>query len=214
MLNTPVEFCHAMVDGRPAAGPLLVVLSGPSGVGKDAIREELLRRGHRFHFAVTATTRPPRGDERDGIDYRFLDEATFRGLIETNGLLEHEQYGGGFYGVPRAEVADALAAGADVVVRVDVRGADSIKRFVPEAVLIFVYPPDIETLARRLAGRASEDAEARALRLDLARAELARIGEFDYAVLNADGGLETATDQVEAIMLAERCRVGRRPAKL
>jgi guanylate kinase len=197
------------------AGPLLVILSGPSGAGKDAVLAELERRDHPFHFVVTATTRAPRAGERDGIDYHFVEEAAFRALLEQGGLLEHEQYeNGSFYGVPRAEVADPLRAGQDVAMRTDVRGVASIKRLVPAALSIFIYPPNVESLRQRMLARHSESPASMQRRLELARMELGRLSEFDYAVLNADGELSRTADQVEAIITAERCRVGRRPALL
>jgi guanylate kinase len=197
------------------AGPLLVILSGPSGAGKDAVLGELRRRGHPFHFVVTATTRERRADERDGIDYHFLADDAFRVLLEQGGLLEHEQYENGkLYGVPRSEVAGALRDGRDVVMRTDVRGVASIKRLVPAAVSIFVYPPSIDSLRRRMLARRSESEESLKRRLELARTELSRVRQFDYAVLNDDGALDRAVDQTEAIITAERCRVGRCPARL
>jgi len=201
-----------LLDGSP---PLLVVVSGPSGVGKDAVLLELKRRGSSCHFTVTATTRPPRQEECDGVDYYFLSAAEFDRLIATDGLLEHEQYENGcYYGVPRGQVKAALASGQDVIVRTDVRGARSIKRLAAEAILIFLYPPSLDSLRRRMQQRNSESAASLQRRLALADTEIAAAGEFTYMVRNEDGALDRAVDQVEAICTAERCRIGRRPVTL
>lgn len=191
------------------AGPLLVVLSGPSGAGKDAVIGALRARGRPLHFTVTATTRAPRPYERDGVDYYFLGEAEFARLIATDELIEHVVYDGTFRGVPRAPVAQALAQGLDVVMRTDVRGARTIKQRTPAAVLVYIVPPGLEALAERMRGRDAQSAADAARRLTLAREELAALPEFDYAVLNEEGRLEHTVDAVEAIMTAERCRVGR-----
>ena len=195
----------------PDAGPLLLVLSGPSGVGKDAVLAALRPRLPAAHFAVTATTRAPREGEREGIDYYFKPESEFRELLANGGLLEHEEYANGrLYGVPRAPIAAALAAGQDVLLRTDVRGAQSIKRLAPGAIAIFLYHPGgLAALQRRMEERGTESAEAIAARLEFARAELATLPAFDYAVPNADGLLDAAADAVLAIMTAERLRIAR-----
>lgn len=195
-------------------GPLLVVLSGPSGAGKDTILNALRARGRPFHFTVTATTRPPRPNEQHGIDYYFLDEAAFRRMIAAGELIEHVLYDGTYRGVPRAPVARALAEGRDVLMRTDVRGARTIKQRAPGAVLIYIVPPGLEVLDERLRGRDAQSAEAATRRLALAAEELAALSSFDYAVSNEEGLLDRAVDQVEAIITAERCRVGRRRVEL
>lgn len=199
-----------------AAGPLLIVISGPSGAGKDAVLAGLKAREHGCHVAVTATTRAPREGEQEGVDYYFLSEPAFRDLLSSGGLLEHEEYANGrLYGVPRAPIAAALAAGRDVLLRIDVRGALSIKRLTPAAVLVFIYvPAGIEALRGRMESRGSEPAAAIEQRLTFARAELATLPSFTYAVPNADGQLDCAVDRVQAIMAAERCRVGRQRVAL
>ena len=194
--------------------PLLVVLSGPSGAGKDAVLKELQRRGRNCHFTITATTRPPRPDERDGVDYFFYDETTFLRLLESGGLLEHQLYNGTYRGVPRQQVATALADGMDVVMRTDVAGAQTLKRLAPGAVLIFIYPLSVEVLRTRMLSRGSESPESLQQRLALAPEELARFRSFDYAIANEDGALDRTVDRVEAIMLAEHCRVTRKPVRL
>ena len=202
---------HAAPAG---GGPLLIVLSGPSGAGKDAVLNELKRRGAACHFTVTATTRASRPGEQDGVDYHFLTEQDFLRLRDSDGLLEHVLYDGTYRGVPRAQVAAALAAGRDVIMRTDVRGARRIKELAPGAVLIFIYPPGLAALRARMEGRGSESPDSLRERLALAHAELAAMDAFDYAVLNADGDLDGAADRVEAIITAEHCRVGRGATRL
>lgn len=194
--------------------PLLVLLSGPSGVGKDALLSRLKGGGRAFQLVVTATTRPRRARERDGREYRFLTEAEFRGLEERGELLEHATVYGHRYGVPRGPVREALARGRDVVVRTDVQGAATIKGLIPQAVLIFLAPASWGELEGRLRRRRTEGEEELKRRLALARQEMARLPLFDYVVLNREGHLEAAVAQVEAIIAAERGRPGRGPIAL
>ncbi|MBF6600679.1 MAG: guanylate kinase [Dehalococcoidia bacterium] len=194
-------------QGEPdRARPLLVVLSGPSGVGKDAVLDELAHRGLRFHRVITCTTRPPREAERDGVDYHFVTEAQFDALIAAGGLLEHAVVYGHRSGVPRQQVLDELAAGRDVVVRTDVQGAASIRRLMPGAVLIFLAPASFADLEARIRGRGSDEEAQIERRLAAARGEMARQGEFEYVVVNAPGRLEDAAAGIEAILEAERAR--------
>jgi len=186
--------------------PLLVVLTGPSGVGKDAVLDELARRNRRFHRVVTATTRAPRENERDGIDYFFLTDAAFDELIAGDGLLEWAQVYGHRSGVPRRQVLDRLDDGLDVFVRTDVQGADSIKRLMPEAVRVFIAPSSFEELEARIRARGSDDEERVARRLEAARTEMARQREFEHVVFNEPGKLEVTVDRVEEILERERAR--------
>ncbi len=201
---------------RPTeAGPLLVVLSGPSGVGKDSVLSRMKNRGLPLHFTVTATTRPRR--EVKPADYQFLaflSEEAFNKLLAEDGLLEHAQVYGYNYGVPKAPVQEALERGQDVIVRVDVQGAASIKRLAPPAVLIFLMPPSIEDLQARLRARGLDDPQAMERRLEKTSWEMAQISRFDYAVVNEQDRLDEAVDQVLAIMSAERCRLDRKPVTL
>ena len=187
--------------------PLLVVLSGPSGVGKDAALDALKQFDRPWHFAVTATTRPMRESEQDGTDYIFLDTASFLDLRERNELLESAQVYGRWYGVPRSQVRDALLENRDVFLKVDVQGAATIRKIAPAAVFIIMVPESLDALRDRLARRESEDAEQLELRLQTARDELARAGEFDYRVVNRDGELEQAVADIDAIVRAEKCRL-------
>ena len=200
------------MSSRP---PLLVVISGPSGVGKDAVLTRLRERGVPAHFTVTATTRPQREvDPADHQFLRFLTEPEFDRLLADQGLLEHAQVYGYRYGVPKAQVKQALAAGKDVIMRVDVQGAATIKRLVPAALLIFLASPSIEELEARLRSRGLDDSQVIQRRLAAAARELAEQSRFDYVVVNEHDRLEQTVDRVLEIMERERQRAGRKPVTL
>ena len=192
------------------APPLLVVVSGPSASGKGSLLAGLKELARPWHFAVTATTRPMREGEVDGQDYIFLDVATFLRMRERDELLESAQVYDRWYGVPRRQVRDPLIAGKDVILEIDVQGAATIRRIAPEALTIFVMPASRDELRRRLSHRGTEDEAEMQRRLDEASAELSRIGEFDYRVVNRDGELDAAIREVDAIIVAEKCRVNPR----
>ncbi len=194
-----------MSDVRRRAFPL--VLAAPSGTGKTTIAHALVDASERFVFSVSATTRGPRSGEEDGIDYVFVDEARFREMVAAGELLEWAEVHGELYGTPRAPVEEAARQGRHVVLDIDVQGARQIRERIPEAVLVFVFPPSAAALARRLGGRATEADPEVARRLRNGRAELERARDFDYLVVNDE--LETAVDQVRAIVEAERLRPGR-----
>lgn len=186
--------------------PLLVVLSGPSGVGKDAILDELAQRGHDFHRVITCTTRAPREGEQNGVHYFFVSEAEFDRLIENDGLLEHAVVYGHRSGVPRKQVLDAMSSGRDVVVRTDVQGAASIKALMPDAVLIFVAPTSLGEIEERIRARGSDDEERIQRRLKTAEAEMRRQSEFEHVIVNAPGELATSVDDLQRILDAARDR--------
>lgn len=190
----------------PARHPLLVVLSGPSGAGKDAVLDEMASRGYRFHRVITCTTRPPRDTERDGVDYFFVSDAEFDRLVATDGLLEHAVVYGHGYGVPRQQVLDQLAAGHDVVVRTDVQGAASIKKLMPDAVLIFIAPASLAEIEERIRARGSDDEDHIQRRLRTAASEMARRNEFDYVVINEPNHLPQTATRVLDILAAARAR--------
>ena len=190
--------------------PLLLVLSGPSGVGKDSVLARLAEKGLVLRRVPTVTTRPRRPNEQDGVDYRFLSDEEFDTLLAGGGLLEHAEVYGLRYGVPKAPVQEALACGEDVVVRVDVQGAATLKRLLPEAVLVFLAPASLEELEQRLRRRRTEDEAVLRRRLATARREMEDRGIFHYVVVNADGLLEEAADRLAAIIEAEKRRPGRR----
>ena len=190
--------------------PLMMVVSGPSGVGKDAVLTRLRERRYPVHIVVTATTRAMRPTERDGVDYIFLDEATFERKVAEDGFLEWAMVYGNRYGVPKDQVSDALASGKDVIIKSDVQGAETMKRLNPEAVFVFVAPPSMEELERRLRDRKSEATGDLERRLETARQEMERLPMFDYVVVNENGAIDEAAEALEAIMRAERWRYPRR----
>lgn len=192
-----------------SAGPLLVILTGPSGAGKDSILAALKSLERAYYFAVTATTRPPRSSERDGIDYYFVTPQRFEEMVKNGELLEHAVVYGQHKGVPRAPVRQALAAGKDVLMRTDVQGARYIKSIAPSALTIFVAAPSAEELEQRLRKRGGDSAEQVQRRLRTAREEMAAAAEFDYRIVNDD--LPRCVAEVEDIIARERARPDRKP---
>jgi guanylate kinase len=194
--------------------PLLVVISGPSGVGKDATIQRMRERGFPCCFVVTATTRPPRPDEVDGVDYHFVSDDVFQYMIARNELLEHALVYGQYKGIPKAEVRAALTSGQDVVIRVDVQGAATVRQLAPQAVTIFLTAESEGALLERLRRRHTEGEEQLNCRIETARAELRRACEFKYRVVNRECALDDTVDRVLSIMDAERCRVDWQPVEL
>jgi guanylate kinase len=209
--------------GRPdnvilgAPGAILVIISGPSGVGKDTIIDVLRRRdaetgrvGDR-HYVVTMTTRAPRDGEVDGVDYFFVTRQEFLRIRAERGFLEANEVHGNWYGSPRDQVRKALRDGKDVILKIDVQGAQVVKEQVSEALLIFIIPPSLETLISRLRARATETADELDVRQRDAAIELARQGDYDHVVVNETGQAEQTADRIEAIIAEERAvHVGRR----
>ena len=197
----------------PQAGPappLLVIVSGPSASGKTTMLAALRKLCRPWHFAVTATTRPMRPGEVDGKDYIFMDTADFLRAQERDELLESAQVYDRWYGVPRWQVRDPLIAGKDVILGIDVQGAATIRSIAPEALSVFVMPASMEELRSRLAQRGTEDDAEVQRRLQEASVELSRIDEFDYRVVNRNGALDDAVQEIDAIIAAEKCRVNPR----
>lgn len=197
----------------PQAGPappLLVIVSGPSASGKTTVLAGLRKLCRPWHFAVTATTRPMRPGEVDGKDYIFMDTADFLRARERDELLESAQVYDRWYGVPRWQVRDPLIAGKDVILGIDVQGAATIRSIAPEALTIFVMPASMGELRSRLAQRGTEDEAEMQRRLQEASVELSRIDEFDYRVVNRNGAVDDAVQEIDAIIAAEKCRVNPR----
>jgi len=186
--------------------PLLLIISGPSGVGKDTVVQRMKERGYPFYFVITATDRPPRPGEVDGLDYYFYTTAEFEWMIAEGELLEHACVYGQHKGIPKAHVRQALASGQDVVMRVDIQGADTVKRLIPDAITVFLTCESEQELIARLHERRTESEAALQSRLAAAHQEMARLPYFDYAVINRHDALDEAVDDVIAIMRAEHCR--------
>lgn len=194
--------------------PLLIVISGPAGVGKDALLWRIKEHGCPFHFVVTAADRAPRPGEVHGVDYFFVTTEEFNRMIEEDELLEHAMVYGQHKGIPKQQVREALASGKDVIMRVDVQGAATVRRLAPEAVLIFLTASSEQELEQRLRARGGDSPEQLQKRIAAARDEMERLSEFDYVVVNRDGELKRAVDNVLAIVQAEHCRVEPRVVKL
>lgn len=194
--------------------PLLIVISGPSGVGKDSVLHGLKGRNLPMHFVVTATARPRRENETHGVDYFFVSKDEFAYMIEHEELIEYAIVYNDYKGIPKQQVREALVSGQDVVMRVDVQGAATVRKLAPEAVLIFLTTESEDALVRRLKARQTETAGNLSLRIATARQELKRAVEFDYVIVNADGHLDKTVDTVVAIIQAEHHRVNPRKVSL
>ncbi len=186
----------------------LIVVSGPSGVGKSTVIRGLMGLRSDLAFSVSATTRPPREGEQDGVNYHFVTRERFERMVEERQLLEYAEYVDNRYGTPRAPVEAFMAEGKSVILDIEVQGALQVKRAMPEAVLIFLAPPSLEELERRLRGRGTDSEEKILGRLETARREFLHIREYDYIVFNEQW--ETASGELDAIITAEKCRTGNR----
>jgi guanylate kinase len=189
-------------------------MSGPSGVGKDAVLTGMKKAGSPFYFAVTMTTRTQRVGEEDGVDYRFVSKAEFEQTVQDGGLLEWANVYGNLYGVPKTGIQEAMAGGQDAIVKIDVQGAATIKRSHPEAVFVFLAPPSMSELEKRLRQRKTDFGVDLALRLEAAKKEMKSLGMFDYVVVNHEDGVDSAISQIECVVTAEKCRVKQRSVEL
>lgn len=192
--------------------PLLIVISGPSGVGKDTIARAVIdERPDSFYFVVTATTRPLRANEVDGVDYYFVSNDEFARMIDENELLEYAVVYNDFKGIPKRHIRQALVSGKDVIMRVDVQGAATIRKLIPNAIHVFLTTESEAELVKRLTERKSETAEGLSLRIAAARQEMKRIQEFDYWVVNREGQQDEAVHSILSIIDAAHCRVVQEP---
>jgi len=191
----------------PAGKSLLLVLSGPSGVGKDAVLKGLRELKYPLEYITTVTTRPRRAGEKDKVDYHFTSAAKFQEMVKQGELLEWAEVYGNWYGVPREPIKQALDNGRDTIVKVDIQGAASIKKVLPQAVYIFLMPPSVEELMLRLGQRHTETPFDVALRIKTAEEEMAQVAFFDYVVLSRRDEIDRAVADIGAIITAEKCRV-------
>ncbi len=194
--------------------PLLIVISGPSGVGKDSVLQRMKSRSLPFHFVVTATTRPPRPDEVEGVDYHFVSHDEFAEMIEQDELLEYAIVYNDYKGIPKEQVRKALDSGKDVIMRIDVQGAETIRELCPDALLIFLSTESEEDLEDRLRSRKTESKEGLKLRIATARQEMKQVDQFDYYVINHEFELENTVDKIMAIITAEHLRTNPRQVDL
>ena len=184
---------------------LLIVLSGPSGVGKGTVRKELFSQPDtNYEYSISMTTRQPREGEIDGVDYFFKTREQFEELIEEGGLLEHAEFVGNYYGTPVAYVNETLDAGRDVFLEIEVQGAAQIREKAPDALFIFLAPPSISELRERLVGRGTESEDVIAKRIATANEEVEMMNLYDYVVENDE--VQNACDRINAIIMAEHCR--------
>ena len=186
---------------------ILVVLSGPSGCGKDTILRKLMEKNNDVKVSVSMTTREPRENEKDGVHYYFVTQEYFKKMVNENSMLEHAEYAGNYYGTPKAPIDEMLKEGNTVILVIEVQGAEKIRSLYPDAVSIFLMPPSISVLESRLRCRGSEDEEMVNSRLYIAQQEIRRAGEFTYIVINDD--LDEAIDSVETIIKAEKMKFSR-----
>ena len=195
---------HFGVPDEPR--PIVMILSGPSGVGKDSALDALEQLGVSFHRVVTATTRPPRSGEVDGVDYHFVSMTRFAEMIENDELIEYAIVYGDYKGVPKSEIVEPLKQGIDVIMRVDVQGAETMARKMPGAVTVFLTTSTEEELIERLKARKTDSDEQIAIRIAYARKELEMLPKFQYAVVNRHDKLEETARVLWAILTATRAR--------
>jgi guanylate kinase len=189
---------------------LLFVISGPSGTGKGTVMKHLLETGEYF-YSVSATTRAPRPEDREGVTYYFVTRAQFEEKIASGEILEYAEYSGNYYGTPKFAVEKALSEGKNVILEIETKGALQVREKMPEAVLIFILPPDIATLRARLEGRGTESAEVIDLRMAQVKREIALLPRYDYAIVNENGKAAEAAEEIMRIAHTERLRASRSP---
>ena len=196
------------INFRPVVShPLMIVLSGLSGAGKDSVLRQLKKRISNLHFVVTVNSRTPRADEKEGVDYFFISRAKFEDMIKNDELIEYAHVYQDYKGVPRQQVINAIASGKDVILRLDFQGAKRIRELYPEAILIFIMPGCEEEWVSRLDKRGTESAADLQLRIETAKKELDTLQVFDYLVYNNEGKLEDTVNAIEGIIQTEHMRV-------
>ena len=194
--------------------PLLIVISGPSGAGKDAVLTRMKELGCPLEYIITVTTRLQRDEEIDNVDYHFISKERFQEMIEDKEFLEWANVYGNWYGVPKEPVKQALDKRQDTIVKVDIQGAVTIKKILPQGVFIFLAPPSMEEVISRLKQRNTESPFDLALRTKTAKEEITRLSLFDYIVVNKRNEIDLAVSKIKAIITAEKCRVKQRRIKL
>lgn len=185
----------------------LIVVSGPSGAGKDTIISSVVKNNKKTWISVSATSRSPREGEKEGVNYFFLDREDFLNKIDKGYFLEFAEYAGNYYGTPKSKIIEKLNDGIDVILVIEIQGARKIKELVPEALFIFIMPPSEKILLKRLAGRKTENKDKIIERFNIAYKEINEVTKYNYVVVNDD--LDEAISKVEAIIKAEKCRVDR-----
>jgi len=196
------------------AKPLLIILSGPSGAGKDALINRLRVDGCRIECITTLTTRPRRPKEKENVDYHFISAEQFRNMVDNNELLEWAEVYGNWYGIPRQPIKDSLERGHDTIVKVDTQGAATLKEIVPESLFVFLTVPSHEELSLRLSQRRTETPFDLALRIKTAEEEIQQISMFDYVIVSNRDKIDLAANELQAIITAEKCRVNPRQITL
>ena len=182
-------------------------MSGPSGTGKTSVIKALCKDETTLEFSISATTRPPRSDEIDGVDYYFLDQADFENLINRGGFLEWVKYGGHYYGTLKSTIESTIKSGKDLILEIDVHGAKKIKNLDIRCTSIFLLPPSLESLEKRLRNRKTESDPELQQRLLTAKSEFDHISDYNYCIVNPDHNVEKAVTQIRNIISAERCRI-------
>lgn len=196
-----------MWNNRPAQKGLFILISGPSGTGKTSVIKALCENDPTLAFSISATTRPPRSDEIDGVDYHFLDQTEFEDLIQSDGFLEWVKYGEHYYGTLKSTIESTVENGKDLILEIDVHGAKKIRNLGIRYTSIFLLPPSLASLEKRLRNRKTESDSELQQRLLTAQSEFAYISGYNYCIVNPDHNVEKAVTQIRHIISAERCRI-------